>query len=112
VISSGGRDGQRSCDQRLTLGHPPFLPVPDPDDLLGTGIENGKKAAEVTEANAKSAADKIKAARRIGPSRAARIAKLEKEAEAASKTAKALDAAGYIYSGYEAVKNVREYCLQ
>ena len=88
----------------------PFIPGPKPEDVedpSGLGTDAGEKAAESAAGSAESAAAQIKNAGRIGPSRAARIAKLEGRAKGLSAAGKALSVAGYALATKEAVNNFR-----
>jgi hypothetical protein len=88
----------------------PFIPGPKPEDLedlSGLGTDAGEKAAESAAGVTESAADQIKNAGRIGPSRAARIAKLEGQAKNLNRFAKGLSVAGYALATKEAVNNFR-----
>ena len=88
----------------------PFLPAVDPDDINGLLVDSGKSGAEMASEAAEGAAATIKGASRIGPSRAARIAKLESRAAKAANVAKVLDAAGKVLAAKEAYKNYKENC--
>jgi hypothetical protein len=96
-----------TCGSSIIL---PYLPAPNPDDLSATILDSGKGAAETAAGAAESAANKIKGAARIGPSRIARIAKLEQKANFASKAAKGLKVVGRAAATYEAYKNYKENC--
>jgi RHS repeat-associated protein len=88
----------------------PLLPAPNPDDLSGAILDNGSHGVEAAAGAAESAANRIKGAARIGPSRLGRIAKLERQAKMASRTAKVLGAAGYAMAAPEVIKNYQENC--
>jgi RHS repeat-associated protein len=88
----------------------PFIPGPKPEDvqdLAGLGTEAGGEAAESAANATESAAQQIKNAGRIGPSRAARIAKLEGRAKGLNAAGKALSVVGYALATKEAVNNFR-----
>jgi hypothetical protein len=88
----------------------PFLPAPDPDDLSSLMLGSGKSGAEMAAASAEGAANKISQASRQGPSRLARIAKLEHDAKLAGKVAKTVDAAGTALGGWQAYQNFKQNC--
>lgn len=90
----------------------PLLPAPDPDSLTSSLPDSGENGIEIAKDAAESAADKIKQARRLGPSRLARIAKLEHEAEFAGKAAKAFNIAGYALAAPEVYENAKQYCTE
>jgi RHS repeat-associated protein len=88
----------------------PYLPAPNPDDLSDAILGTGEGGAEIAKGAAESAANKIKGAARQGPSRLARIAKLEARAGRLAKASKALGALSIAKSTQEAYKNYQENC--
>jgi RHS repeat-associated protein len=88
----------------------PFIPAPNPDDIGGMLLDTGGKGAGAAAKTAEAAADKIKQASRIGPSRAARMAKLEGTAKALDKFGKVIDGVGYVMAAGEAYNNAKTYC--
>jgi len=63
-----------SCASSIVM---PFIPAPNPDDLSGLLLDKGQEAAEMAAGKAGTAAERIKQASRLGPSRLNRTAKLE-----------------------------------
>jgi hypothetical protein len=88
----------------------PFIPAPDPDDISGALLDTGGKGVDAAAKTAEAAADKIKHASRIGPSRATRIAKLEGTVKAFNKFGKVVEGVGYVMAAGQAYNNAKTYC--
>ena len=88
----------------------PFLPGPKPEDfgdVLGLETEGAKEGVDYAEDGTGAAANQIKNASRIGPSRAARIARLENRAAKLEKFWKGLKALGYLQAANQARENMK-----
>ena len=88
----------------------PLLPAPNPDDIAGMIVEDSKSGAEIASEGSEATADAIKQARRLGPSRLKRIAKLTNRAEKLGKVAKCLEGVGYVLSIPEIYENYQQDC--